>query len=115
MREELESMKVPDLKAKAKELGIEGADAMKKADLIDAILEAGSQDDDDAGGDNASADRENFGGHHSKSEMRRMEAQQQEPAAEASGEEGSETYQDTKNKAYEEHPKFHKFKKGNEK
>ena len=34
---DLDSKKVPELKEMAKELGIEGADGMKKAELIDAI------------------------------------------------------------------------------
>ena len=34
---DLDSKKVPELKEMAKELGIEGADGMKKAKLIDAI------------------------------------------------------------------------------
>lgn len=36
----LQEMKVPELKEKAKALSIEGADAMKKADLIEAIEKA---------------------------------------------------------------------------
>lgn len=34
---DLDSKKVPELKEMAKELGIQGADGMKKAELIDAI------------------------------------------------------------------------------
>lgn len=37
---DLDSKKVPELKEMAKELGIQGADGMKKAELIDAISSA---------------------------------------------------------------------------
>lgn len=41
---DLDSKKVPELKEMAKELGIQGADGMKKAELIDAISSARAPD-----------------------------------------------------------------------
>lgn len=41
----LEEMTVPELKTRAKELEIEGADSLKKADLIAAIKDAEDEDE----------------------------------------------------------------------
>lgn len=92
--DDLESMKVPDLKAMAKDLGIDGADAMKKADLIDAISEfelppAASV----AAGGEVSLD----------------------PNSSSLGTIEKFAKGSHDNKSYENHPKFHKFKKGNAK
>lgn len=98
--DQLEYMSAKDLKAKAKELGIEGADSMKKADLIEAIIEV-EGDQDQAAPEEASAGADNAA------------ASSPEPAQFDPGPTASNAGYGG-NKKYENHPKFDKFKKGNE-
>lgn len=84
----IDQMKVPELKAKAKQLGIQGSDAMKKADLISAIQAI-------AGADKAPTDYQNhMASYESKSDrLAKDEAERSSP----------------ENSDYAKHPKFAKF------
>ena len=88
---DLKQKTVPELKAMAKELGISGTDGMKKQELMDAIQQL------------------------------QFDGFDVEPSQGSAGDEASKPDQTSEpaswkpNKVYENHPKFDKFKKGNEK
>lgn len=100
---DLEQMTVPELKALAKDLGIDGAERLKKADLIDAIIEmeAGEEPlEEMAGEETVSSNESPDASEIDMAAIERAEAPQEE--------------RDYANKDYSKHSKFDKFKKGNE-